>query len=238
MLSVKPWRPEAVCLFLAAQFICFLSGGLSALLLQKAGVPGFKDLYDFGSIFLETFCFQGMTCILMGFFFYFHGLAWHDALGFGKKNLPAALLLALGTVIILLPLTYWLQGASSLVMEKMHWIPKDEPAVTLVNNATSRAEEIYLALYTVVLVPVAEEFTFRGLLFPFVKQLGFPKIAWLGVSLLFALIHWNLPTLIPLFVLALTLTWLYDFTDNLMAPIFAHALFNVAGFVLLKYYPQ
>jgi membrane protease YdiL (CAAX protease family) len=227
MLSAKPWRPEAVCLFVAAQFFCFLSGGISAALLQKAGVTGFKDLYDFGSVFLETFCFQGMTCILMGFFFRFHGLAWRDALGFGQKNLPFALLLALGAVIIVLPLTYWLQGESSLLMQKMHWIPKDEPAVTLVTSATSRAEEVYLGFYTIVLVPIAEEFTFRGLLFPFVKQLGFPKIAWLGVSLLFALIHWNLP-----------LTWLYDITDNLMAPIFAHALFNVAGFVLLKYYPQ
>jgi membrane protease YdiL (CAAX protease family) len=38
---------------------------------------------------------------------------------------------------------------------------------------------------------------------------------------------------VPLFVLALGLTWLYEFTDNLLAPVVAHALFNAANIVLL-----
>ena len=37
----------------------------------------------------------------------------------------------------------------------------------------------------------------------------------------------------PLFVLALVLTWLYEKTDSLLAPIAAHALFNAANLVLL-----
>jgi membrane protease YdiL (CAAX protease family) len=49
------------------------------------------------------------------------------------------------------------------------------------------------------------------------------------VSLLFALIHLNLAALFPLFVLALAFTWLYEHTDNLLAPIVAHALFNAAN---------
>ena len=36
----------------------------------------------------------------------------------------------------------------------------------------------------------------------------------------------NAPTFVPLFVFALALTWLYERTDNLLAPITAHALFN------------
>ena len=83
------------------------------------------------------------------------------------------------------------------------------------------------------LAPVAEEFIFRGVLFPFVKQLGYPKLAWFGVSFLFALIHVNAPTLVPLFVLALVLTWLYQKTDCLLAPIAAHSLFNTANLIIL-----
>jgi membrane protease YdiL (CAAX protease family) len=92
---------------------------------------------------------------------------------------------------------------------------------------------VYLGVFAVVLAPVAEEFIFRGMLFPFVKQLGFPKLAWFGVSFLFALIHMNAPTLLPLFVFALGLTWLYDRTDNLLAPITAHALFNATNLAVL-----
>jgi membrane protease YdiL (CAAX protease family) len=107
--------------------------------------------------------------------------------------------------------------------------------VTLVSGASSRASAIYLGFFAVVLAPVAEEFIFRGVLFPFIKQLGFPKIAWIGVSLLFALVHATPSIFIPLFVLALALTWLYEKTNTLLAPIFAHALFNAVGLVLLNY---
>ena len=38
---------------------------------------------------------------------------------------------------------------------------------------------------------------------------------------------------IPLFVLALALTWLYEKTGSLLAPIVAHSLFNAANLALL-----
>ena len=79
---------------------------------------------------------------------------------------------------------------------------------------------------------------FRGMLFPFVKQLGRPKLAWIGVSFLFALIHADKAIFIPLFALALALTWLYEKTDNLLAPITAHALFNAANLIFLHYEQQ
>jgi membrane protease YdiL (CAAX protease family) len=88
-------------------------------------------------------------------------------------------------------------------------------------------------MFAVVLAPVAEEFIFRGMLYPFVKQLGYPRLAWLGVSFVFALVHLNGAIFLPLFVLALALTWLYEKTDNLLAPITAHALFNAANLTLL-----
>jgi membrane protease YdiL (CAAX protease family) len=88
-------------------------------------------------------------------------------------------------------------------------------------------------MFAVVLAPVAEEFIFRGMLFPFVKQLGWPRLAWLGVNALFALIHFDLAIFVPLFVFALALTWLYEKTDNLLAPIVAHSLFNAANLVVL-----
>ncbi len=116
-----------------------------------------------------------------------------------------------------LPSTHWKNSACP---------SEDQAAVKLLTDAKSVWTVVYLGVFAVVLAPVAEEFIFRGMLFPFVKQLGFPKLAWFGVSFLFALIHMNAPTFLPLFVFALALTWLYDRTDNLLAPITAHALFN------------
>jgi membrane protease YdiL (CAAX protease family) len=238
MLSEKPWRAEAVFIFILAQAVCFLLGGTTMALLHKAGVAGFKGDNDFGNILLGTLSLQGTTCILMVLFFKLHGVRVSEGLGLRNKNLLRSLLLALVVIVVVLPIAYSLGGVSITLMEKIGWVPKDEEAVSLVTNATSRASATYLGFFAVVLAPVAEEFIFRGMLFPFIKQRGYPKTAWAAASLLFALAHVSAPYFVSLFVLALALTWLYEKTDTLLAPIFAHALFNAAGLILIDCFPQ
>ncbi|MGH7991817.1 MAG: lysostaphin resistance A-like protein, partial [Limisphaerales bacterium] len=121
-------------------------------------------------------------------------------------------------------------------LTRLGWPPADQTAVALIMAAKSLWLKIYLGVFAVVLAPVAEEFIFRGMLFPFVKKLGYPRFAWFGVSFLFALIHFDAAIFVPLFVLALALTWLYEFTDNLLAPIVAHSLFNAANLALLCFF--
>ena len=87
-------------------------------------------------------------------------------------------------------------------------------------------------LITVVLAPLGEELLFRGVLYPAMKRAGFPRLAWWGTSLLFATIHFNRPIFIPLLLLSLLLVWLYEYTDNFLAPLTTHALFNAANLVL------
>jgi membrane protease YdiL (CAAX protease family) len=236
MLSVKPWRTEAVMFFILMQFTCFFVGALAFALLHKFGVNGFKKEDDFGSIVVAACAFQGATWILIPLFFRFHNIRLKEGLGFDKKWVRS-LLLAFGVMIVISPIAYLLEAGSAVLMKKIGWSPQEETAVTAVTNASTLPTEIFLAFFAIILAPVAEEFIFRGVLFPFVKQLGFPKTAWIGVSLLFALIHGNVAAFIPLFVLALTFTWLYETTDCLLAPIFAHALFNAAGFILVKFVP-
>lgn len=238
MSSAKQWRPEAVFFFLASQAACYLLGGIAITLLHKEGVHGFKDLEGFGSILIATLSFQGVTWLLMALFFWMQGIRVRDGLGLTKKNFALAPLLAIGTLILVLPAAWALQYGSIWLMEKMHWKPETEAAVSLLTGANSKPEQIYLGIFAVVLAPVAEEFIFRGVLFTFIKQLGFSKTAWLGVSLLFAFIHGDVAIFIPLFGLSLVLTWLYEMTDSLLASIFTHALFNAANLVLLTYVPQ
>jgi membrane protease YdiL (CAAX protease family) len=85
----------------------------------------------------------------------------------------------------------------------------------------------------VLLAPVAEEVLFRGILYPAIKQMGRPRLALWGTSLLFAAVHMNVVTFVPLAVLALVLTVLYERTNNLLAPITAHVLFNALNFGML-----
>ncbi len=204
-------------------------------LLHKAGFMAFKSPDGFGTVLLGTLSFQGATWVLIYFFLRLHQVHWREVFGLRESRLPRALLTALLTALVVLPVAWWLQQASVLVLEKIGWPPEAETAVMLLTGAKSWWTRVYLGAFAVVIAPVAEEFIFRGVLYPFVKQLGYPRFAWMGVNFLFALIHMDAAALVPLFVLALALTWLYERTDNLLAPITAHSLFNVANLVVFYF---
>ena len=238
MLSQKPWRAEAVIQLIAGVFACLCLGVLAIGGLRQAGVTAFKSPDSFASVLLATLSFQGAAWVLILFFLKSHAVNWRDAVGLRNSNLKKSLLLAGGALIITLPIVLMLEHYSALALKKVGWPAEDQRAVDLIVNSKSLWLRGYLVFFAVVLAPVAEEFIFRGVLFPFVKQLGWPKLAWLGVSFLFALIHINAPTLLPLFVLALMFTWLYEKTDCLLAAIVAHSLFNTANLVILFTQPR
>jgi membrane protease YdiL (CAAX protease family) len=238
MLPAKPWRLDAVFFFIAAQAFCVLLGGIAIGVLQSHKVPGFQGEEGFGSIIVGTLSFQGATWLLMALFFWLQEIRWQDGIGFTGKKLVIAPVLAVATLALVLPAAWALLQASNWVLErpasvwvlhKLHINLAPEAAVSLIANATSLPEQIYLAFFAVVMAPVAEEFIFRGVLFTTLKQHGFPKTAWIGVNLLFALIHSDLQIFVPLFLLSLVLTWLYEITDSLLASFFTHALFNAAN---------
>ena len=235
MLSAKTWQGEAVIQFCGVQLLCFLLGLTVAGLLQKAGFAAFQPPDGFGAVLLGTLGFQGMTWVLIPFFLRHHQVGWREAFGIRAPQLPHTLLMAGGTTLVILPVAWGLQIISGSVLTHIGWPLEEQAAVTLLTNAKSWWMQIYLGVFAVVLAPVAEEFIFRGVLYPFVKQAGSPRWAFLGVNALFALIHLDAETLVPLFAFALALTWLYERTGSLWAPISAHALFNAANLVVLHF---
>ena len=233
MLSHKPWQTEAVMLLIAGVCACLCIGVFGAAVLQKSGLAAFQSPDSFGNVLLATLSFQGAAWVLILIFLKHHALDWRTAFGFRNANLKISLLIAIGAMAVaVLPVLY-LEKLSLLGLGKLGWPLEDQRAVDLLVNSKSFWLRGYLAFFAMVLAPVAEEFVFRGVLFPCLKQLGWPKLAWIGVSLLFAAIHLNAPTFLPLFVLALLFTWLYNATDCLLAPIAAHSLFNSFNVVLL-----
>jgi membrane protease YdiL (CAAX protease family) len=233
MLTPKPWRAEAVIRLITGVFVCLCLGMVAAELLRQAGVTAFKSADSAANTLLATLSFQGAAWLLILQFLNQHNVDWRDALGLRNATLKKSLLLAVGVLVLALPVILGLEQVSVLVLQKIGWPLEDQRAVELIVSAKSAWLRGYLAFFAIVLAPVSEEFMFRGVLFPFVKQLGHPKLAWFGVSFFFALIHLNAPTLVPLFVFALVLTWLYQKTDCLLASITAHSLFNTANLIIL-----
>jgi membrane protease YdiL (CAAX protease family) len=233
MLSAKPWRLETVFWFCAAQLMSICVGLTIIGILQKAGFAAFQPLTGTGAVLLDTLAFQGVTWVLIFIFLRMHRVDWRDAFGLRRGGLRCVWFPTVPVAIALVLAAWSLQFAVLYALAKIGCQPQPEIAVSMLVNAKTWWLRTYLGVFTIAIAPVAEEFIFRGMLYPLVKQLGWPRLAWFGVSFLFALIHWDVVAFVPLFLLAVGFTWLYEKTDSLLAPITAHALFNAVNLVVL-----
>jgi membrane protease YdiL (CAAX protease family) len=84
-----------------------------------------------------------------------------------------------------------------------------------------------------VIAPIVEEIYFRGFVFrAYLDQKG-PRQAFLFSAGLFALVHLNLPALLPIFAIGLLLSFLYLRTGSILPAIVAHGVNNAAAFTAL-----
>jgi len=180
--------------------------------------------------------FQGAALVLIGPFLREHQTTWSAGFGFGNDP-RRAVLLGLLVAAAALPLGL-LQEAMAALLSLLHVAADAQVAVQALQDAPTWVQRLPLGFVAIVLAPPAEEVLFRGLMYPFVKRAGFPRLALWGTALFFAAIHWNLVSFVPLALLALLLTWLYEKTDNLLAPIAAHSVFNALNFVALQIFDQ
>ena len=160
-----------------------------------------------------------------------------DTFGFNRNNTGRCLLLGLATGLVLVLIARELAWLTSQLIQSLGDQAEPQKLVTLIAEESAKQENIGTLIFFVVMAvavaPVAEEILFRGILYPAVKQLGHPRVAVIGTALLFALFHVNLLTFASLTAVALALIALYEFTDNLLAPITAHAVFNASNLIML-----
>ena len=86
-----------------------------------------------------------------------------------------------------------------------------------------------------VIAPIYEELLFRGIIFPKLIQKTNFTIALVLSSLLFAVLHFHLSALLPLFVLSIILSITYLYTSTIWASISLHALFNLISIIAVKF---
>jgi membrane protease YdiL (CAAX protease family) len=227
MLSQKPWKTEAMLLFglwlLLSMLVGFVTGSLLLRATQGNVLP----------IVVTALSFHGAALLLLPLFLREHGIGWSDAFGFNSPRPAVAVLIAIPATLAALPVARSLGQLSARAMTWLRLEPVAQTTVTTLQQSTDVAPQLILAVMAVGVAPVAEELLFRGILYPFAKQRMRPALALWGTSILFGAVHFNLMTLLPLTFLALMLTWLYELTGNLLAPIVAHGLFNLANFFWL-----
>ena len=233
VLLRQSWQVENVLRRLLAALGCVYGGFLVGAWIQKCA--GAEEVSTRQTI-ISSLCSHGAMLVLAGCLLREHGVGWAE--GFGLRHrLGQAMLVGAVAAGVLFPLTQQLDKALVLILERLPGLgvqPEVQQAVKVIQQAVFWPSRLALGLMAIVLAPVAEELLFRGILYPWIKQAGFPRLALWGTAILFAAIHINLVLFVPLLVLALALTALYEWSDNLLAPIVAHSVFNALNLALLQ----
>lgn len=235
MLSEKPWNVEKLIFLLVSIFF-----GISVVMLTQAGLEHFLGKARFAEGSLAYLVIGSLALhgsILFGFAVVLgiHKVRWRDAFGFNHRPLAKALVLGMMLAFLFLPVGLVFQDVSMRVLEKIHMPAETQKAVVEFEKAQTWGTRAYLIFFAVALAPIAEEMFFRGTLYPVIKQLGFPKLAAFVTSILFAAVHLAPGIFLPLVILSFVLIWLYEKTDNLLAPIAAHAAFNGINIIRMYY---
>ncbi len=112
--------------------------------------------------------------------------------------------------------------------------PKQE-LVQILQDSPSTELWRAMVIATVIAAPLFEEVLYRGILYIGLRKLiGVPGGAVVS-GFVFALIHFNLYSFLPLFALGVILALAYERTRNLLVPIFFHAAFNGLTLLLVYY---
>jgi len=234
MLSQKPWQLDLVLRLMLGIFASILLGTIIVQGLSPKAADG-NSQSNLAILVVSMLTFHGVSMVLVNVFLRQHQISWREAFGFKAYRLGRALLFAGIVALLVLPIALSLGQLSAKVLTVFHRPVKLQQAVESLQAAGSLSERFYFGIAAILVAPFVEEVIFRGILYPTIKQCGFPRLALWGTSLFFAATHANMMTLLPLTFLALILTLLYETTDNLLAPVVTHSLFNATNFFWLLY---
>lgn len=159
---------------------------------------------------------------------------------FGLRRL--SFLKAAGVAIIsIIPLYVIVAIIAGLVATMAKGILPDlqpQETVKAFKSAEGLPVKVMMGVAAVIVAPLVEETVFRGFIYGVLKRYTDGWFAALCSSLLFAIVHMHLGSLVPLFVLALGLCAAYERTGSLLVPMWMHALFNGVSTTLLLLFPD
>jgi len=172
--------------------------------------------------------------VCAGLLLYLHRLrGLNPAELFGLQHLhwrSLAMVVLMFTVIILISVN--LVSAASVSWLKDVW-PDLQPQETVkaFQESGGIGFKILVIIAAVVIAPLAEETLFRGFVYGVLKRYTDAPFAAIASSLMFAIIHLHVGSLVPLWMLAVLFCLAYEITGCLLVPMLLHAIFNAMSIV-------
>ena len=104
----------------------------------------------------------------------------------------------------------------------------------MLNLKRSAPSEIFKFIVSIVIVaPIIEEITFRGLFYRTLKKNYSILISSVIVALIFSIVHLNILAFTVLVTLSLFLNYIYEKYGSIFYPILLHSTFNTIMIILI-----
>lgn len=236
MQPKSPWQPDLVLRLLAGLPLAILAAALVAEGLAQAVGLG-RESRPAWIVALGTGVLHLSILVWVALLLRAAQSRWRDAFGFGRGPAGRTVAWTLGASVPAFAIVWATHQGAGWILQRLGIAPDAQAAVEALRDAAHGWEKALLLVFAAVTAPVVEEVLFRGIFWPFVRERGWRVPGGIAVSVLFALIHFNLAALLPLTLLGLFWIWLYEKTGNLTAPILSHALFNAANFAWIVLSP-
>ena len=232
MIERRDWKPEEVLRLTLRVLIGFVAAGFLQSLAMHPGVFGSATVEPWKALVLGQVCLHGAVVASMVAFLRSHGRGWQQ--GFGLTVGGGARAVGMGVLagLAFLPAAYGLQWAIGTWLKTLGVALPPQQAIRILTEADVWGRSA-IFLTAGLAAPFVEEMVFRGVAYPFVRDLGWPRLALWGTALAFGVIHANRSVFVPLTCFGYLLGLLYRQSGNLLAPIAAHVTFNTAPFVML-----
>ena len=207
-----------------------------ALQPQDSGGGGGSGGATNDSSLIISMAFNLIMCVgLLLYLFQVRGLNPAELFGLEHLHWRSMIrVVAVFTVIILVSVN--LISSISVSWLQDVW-PNLEPQETVkaFKESSSMGFKFLVVIAAVVIAPLAEETLFRGFVYGVLKRYTDAPFAALSSSLMFAIIHMHVGSLLPLCMLAVLFCLAYEITGCLLVPMLLHAIFNGVSIIAMMF---
>lgn len=215
----RPWTwLDVGLLFLAV----YVFSRLGAWWLRSSDVAS----GSFAELVVGSLCAHAVIPALVTLKLIRSGVRFRRAFGGGSARFVDDLVRGGRAYFALLPVLMLVVMVGAALLKALNYESDLQNVLLGIGDADELGQRIYLALWAVLLAPVAEEIFFRGILFPVLLKHLRPTFAIAVVSCCFGLAHAHLPSFLPLTTLSIALCCAYVSTGSLVVPIAMHMAFN------------
>lgn len=225
IIKERSWSTQQVICLLSSLFLLYIAAGFTGRLFYEEEIPVAR--------LIITLIIYTILITEIGIINRRNGNNWDRSLGMGFRNLHH---LKMAPVIYLaaMPFLMIITKGWHLLLERITTSEVELQDVAKIISQELGWLEISYIVVAIFIAPILEELMFRGIILPYFTQRVGLKISTVFVSILFAVMHFHLPSFIPLLMLSALLCFAYWRTSSLWVCIGIHMIFNSVTILALN----